>query len=115
MSFSGKNAKDYLKTIDGRVALHKKDKKDKMWSYKIKTGKRTEFAFDPNTTRGVYLRVDREIPALCGVTKIENLKGVSVSTALDRVFTGGLHKARYKATIEDENALSALISHYEAL
>lgn len=113
MAFSGKNATDYLKRIENRVVLHRKDKTDKFWSYKIKNGKNVEFAFDPKTTRGVYVRVDSAIPLISGVTDIESLDGASISTALGRVFTGGIHRAKFKATIENEDALDAMISHYE--
>lgn len=113
MAITAKNAIDYLKRMEHKVELYRKDNTEKMWSYKLKQGSRAEFAFSPNTTRGLYIRADREIPAIAGVRKIESLQGKSVSTALGRVFTGGFHKARYKAEVENEDALGVLIAHFE--
>lgn len=115
MSISGPEAVEILSKIIHRVGLHKKDNTDKFWSYKIKGGKRTEFAFDPRTKNGLYVRVDQEPPVIPGITDIECVLDTDVSTALDRVFSGGFHKARYKATIASETALLAFISHYETL
>jgi hypothetical protein len=115
MSISGPQAVAILAKLSHRIDLHKKDNTDKFWSYKLKTGRRTEFAFDPNTKNGLYVRVDREPPAVPGITDVEQISGKEVSTALERVFSGGLHKANFKATIDSEPALLAFIAHYEAL
>jgi hypothetical protein len=115
MSINGVNAVDYLATLSDRVALHKKDNRDKFWSYKLKSAKKTEFAFDPYTTTGLFLRVDRQPPVIAGLAGIERISGESVSTALERVFSGGLHKANYVTTVESREALDALIEYYESL
>ena len=115
MSISGQEAVEILARLNDRVDLHKKDNTDKFWSYKLRGAKRTEFAFDPKTKNGLYIRVDRQPPPLSGVTDIERVSGKDISTALDRVFSGGLHRANYKATIDSEPALLAFIAHYEAL
>lgn len=115
MAITGRDAVEYLETIEDRVALLKKDNTNKFWSYKIKSGKKTEFAFDPKTKNGLYLRIDLEPPALLGVTDVEKISGKDVSTALDRVFSGGLHKANYVASIADVTALELLIDYYERL
>lgn len=115
MSISGSKAVEILARLSDRVDLHKKDSTDKFWSYKLRGGKRTEFAFDPKTKTGLYIRVDRQPPQLPGVTDVERIAGKDVSTALDRVFSGGLHRASYRATVESEAALLAFIAHYEAI
>ena len=115
MSISGQEAVEILGRLHGRVDLLKKDNTDKFWSYKLCEGKRTEFAFDPKTKKGLFVRVDREPPALSGISEIERISGKDVSTALQRVFSGGIHKASYKATIDSEAALLNLIDHYEKL
>jgi hypothetical protein len=115
MDITGKEAVTFLSTLEDRVALFKKDNTDKFWSYKLKSAKKTEFAFDPNTKKGLYVRIDREPPALPGINNIERISGKDVSTALGRVFSGGLHKANYVATVKDSVTLESLISHYESL
>jgi hypothetical protein len=115
MGFSGKLAVDGLSLMAKRVALLKKDNTDKLWSYRIKNSKKTEFAFDPKTSGRGYFWFDREIPSLAGVTEIQGIAGENMSTALDRVFSGGIHKARFKAKIADVEAFYALVEHYESL
>lgn len=115
MTINGVNAVSYLSELTARVALYKKDNTDKFWSYKLKSAKRTEFAFDPETTTGLFVRVDRMPPDLPGISDIERISGEDVSTALNRVFSGGLHKANYKCTIESEEALDSFLSYYESL
>lgn len=115
MSISGLEAVEVLSRLKHRVDLHKKDNTDKFWSYKLRGAKRTEFAFDPKTKAGLYVRVDRQPPQLPGVTNVERVSGKDVSTALDRVFSGGLHRASYRVTIESEAALLAFIAYYEAM
>lgn len=115
MSINGGDAVIYLATITARVAQFKKDKTDKFWSYKLKSANHTEFAFDPNTTTGLFVRVDRELPALPGISNIEQISGKNVSTALERVFSGGVHKANFLATIENQAALESFILYYEEL
>jgi len=115
MSISGQRAVEVLARLSDRVDLHKKDNTDKFWSYKLRTAKRTEFAFDPRTKNGLYVRVDREPPPLPGISNIERISGKDVSTALGRVFSGGIHQANYVATIASEPALLAFITHYESL
>lgn len=104
-----------LLTLTEHVDIYKKDNTDKFWSYKLKSAKRTEFAFDPKTKEGLYVRVDREPPKLPGISDIERISGKATSTALDRVFSGCIHKATYKVTIETESALRAFIAHYLAI
>lgn len=115
MGISGPEAVEILAKLADRVALHGKDNTDKFWCYKLKSAKHTEFAFDPKTKNGLYVRVDREPPAIPGVTDIEHIAGKDVSTALARVFSGGLHTARFKASIASEVALLGFIAHYEGL
>lgn len=115
MSISGIEAVDYLSGLGDRVALHKKDNTDKFWSYKLKTAKKTEFAFSPKTTTGLFVRVDRQPPELPGITGVERISGAGVSTALDRVFSMGIHKANFVCTIETEEALASFIRYYESL
>ncbi|MBV7556106.1 hypothetical protein KW841_27525 [Pseudomonas sp. PDM28] len=112
MKITGVDAVRVLQTLTDYVDIHKKDNNNKFWSYKLKSAKRTEFAFDPKTKEGLYVRVDREPPSLPGITDIERILGKATSTALDRVFSGGIHKATYKVTIETESALRAFIAHY---
>lgn len=115
MKINGVEAVKYLSTISDRVFLHKKDNTDKFWSYKLKTAKKTEFAFDPKTTDGLNVRVDRHPPEIVGVNNIKKITGQDVSTALGRVFSGGLHKANFVATIETLETLEKFIEHYESL
>ncbi len=115
MKMNGVEAVDYLSRLTNRVTLYKKDNTDKFWSYKLKTAKKTEFAFDPKTTTGLFVRVDRMPPDLPGISNIERITGKNISTALDRVFSGGLHKANYVCTIENEEALESFHSYYESL
>ncbi|TGD70283.1 hypothetical protein E4634_21220 [Mangrovimicrobium sediminis] len=115
MSINGVEAVEFLSSIKDRVSLHKKDNTDKFWSYKIKSAKNTEFAFDPKTTTGLFIRVDRQPPSIPGISNIERISGKDVSTALDRVFSGGLHKANFVLTIENLGAFNDFIAHYESL
>ncbi len=115
MNINGKEAAVFLATIEDKVALHRKDNTDKFWSYKLNSAKRTEFAFNPRTTKGLYVRVDKEPPSIAGINNVERITGKDVSTALDRVFTGGIHKANYVATIESIAAFKAFIEYYESL
>jgi len=105
MKISGKDAVSILAKHGSIVQLHRKDNTNKFWSYKLKSGSNAEFAFDPNTTRHLFIRFDQEPPTVPGVDKIENLTSTSISTALDRVFSGGKHKAKFKALIFDEATL----------
>lgn len=111
----GEDAVKLIESISDRVMLRKKDNTDKFWCYKLTSGRKTEFAFDPRTKTGLFVRVDLEPPNIRGVTGIESITGKDVSTALGRVFSGGLHKARYKAEIEDSDALLGFIEYYESL
>ncbi len=115
MDITGKRAVEVLKTMEHRVALHKKDNTNKFWSYKIKSAKKSEFAFDPNTTTGLFIRFDRMPPEIPGVEQIASISGDDISTALGRVFSGGIHKANYKAVVRTEAALLALVEHMEQL
>jgi hypothetical protein len=110
VKISGKDAVSILSKHKSIVQLHRKDNTDKFWSYKLKSGSNAEFAFDPNTTRDLLIRFDQEPPKVSGVDKIENLTSTSISTALDRVFTGGIHKAKFKALIHDEETLLNVIN-----
>lgn len=109
--FNGKNAVRTLASLSDLVCLHRKDNTDKFWSYKIKGGKHNELAFDPRTKTKVIIRLDCEPPRVPGIESIQNLLDKDVSTALQRVFSGGTHLARYKAQVRDEDALEALIRH----
>ncbi len=115
MAFSGQDAVKVLERLSDRVELYRKDNTNKFWSYKLRSAKRTEFAFDPKTKSVLRLRVDRELPSLPGLEGVEWILDKNISTALDRVFTGGIHRASYKATIQSETTLLALIAHYEML
>lgn len=115
MSITGQEAVEVLERLSDRVAPHIRDNTNKFRSYKLRGAKRTEFAFDSKTKNGLYIRVDREPPPLPGITNIERISGKNVSTAFDRVFSGGIHKANYKATVASETALLALIAHYESV
>jgi len=110
VKISGKDAVSILAKHASIVRLHKKDNTNKFWSYKLKTGTNAEFAFDPNTTRDLIIRFDQEPPKVSGVEKIESLTSKSVSTALDRVFSGGKHIAKFKALIFDEECLLNVIN-----
>jgi hypothetical protein len=115
MSINGKEAVAFLASIESRVAQFRKDNTDKFWSYKLKSAKKTEFAFDPNARTGLFVRVDREPPLVSGISDISRITGKDVSTALGRVFSGGLHKANYVVTLNDQAALESFIRHYESL
>ncbi|MCG7893228.1 MAG: HNH endonuclease [Candidatus Thiodiazotropha taylori] len=114
-TITGLSAAEYLASDEfkNRLKLHIKDNTDKLWSYKIYSGMRSEFAFDPMTKNGLYIWFDCPPPTVTGVVDIKELSRSSYSTALDRVFSGGLHKARYKATIQTKQALSEVISNLE--
>ena len=115
MKINGVKAVDYLSKLSDRVLLFKKDNTDYFWSYKLKSAKKTEFAFDPRTTTGLFVRVDRMPPNLPGIVDIEKISSKGVSTALARVFSGGLHCANFVCTIENEEALESFLSYYESL
>jgi hypothetical protein len=102
-----------LENMKGRVELHKKDNTNKFWCYKVRTGKRLEFAFNPKTSTGLFVRADTLPPAIAGITNVTEISGESTSTSLKRVFSGGNHRANYKANIETEFALRSLVEHYE--
>lgn len=116
MKINGTEAINILNKIEPRVKLYKQDRTDKLRSFKImaKT-KNTVFAFDTKTTTGLFVWINREPPKMPGLTDIEDIKAKSKSTALDRVFEGCPIKARYKLTIENEDAFFDLISYFENL
>jgi len=110
---NGLMARDYLESgffVD-RVKLHEKDNTDKKWSYKIQSGKKSEFAFDPKTKNGLYVWFDCQPPSIEGVEDIEDISNRNHGTSLDRVFSGGLHKPRYKATIKTLEALQGVVRY----
>lgn len=115
MSINGREAVSLLASMEKRVALHRKDNTDKLWSYKLLSRPGTEFAFDPNTTTGLFVWVDRAPIGVPGVQHVERMTGKSSSTALDRVFTGGLHRAVFKAKIDSQEALVAFIECFEGV
>lgn len=110
---NGIEAVEYLAKLTDRVQIFKKDNTDKFWSYKMKLGRRSEFAFDPNTTTKLVLRTDCPVLPMEGLIDVISLKAHSVSTALNRVFSGGAHVARYKVTVESIEALNAILIHLE--
>ncbi|WP_411565342.1 phospholipase D family protein [Pseudomonas orientalis] len=112
---SGKEAVQVLASLSAQVELRARDNKDKFWCYKLKSRIGTEFAFDPNTTGRLYLRLDRQPPNLPGLTHVENISAANKSTSLGRVFSGGIHHAAYKVTVESESTLRDLIDHLMAL
>ncbi|PHX40329.1 hypothetical protein AO263_34725 [Pseudomonas sp. NZIPFR-PS5] len=112
---SGKEAVQVLDSLSAQVELRARDNKDKFWCYKLKSRIGTEFAFDPTTTGGLYVRLDRQPPNLPGLANIENISAANKSTSLGRVFSGGIHNAAYKVTVESESALRDLIEHLMAL
>lgn len=109
MNITGKTAVEFLKSYPDLVSLHKKDNKDKFWSYKVLHGRHSEFAFDPNTKTKLIVRFDQCPPQLPGVGNIIDIRNASVSTSLKRVFSGREHVAKYKATISDEKTLIEVI------
>jgi len=108
---NGEKAVALLSKKTDKVELIARDNSDKFWCYKLKIGTRAEFAFDPNTKTKLVIRFDRAIPELDGVSSTESLKGRSTSTALVRVFSGGKNTAKFKANIETNSALKAVIEH----
>ncbi|WP_318513035.1 hypothetical protein [Photobacterium leiognathi] len=110
MKISGRDAVKILERELSTVELYRKDNTDKFWSYKLVSGSRSEFAFDPKTKTKLVIRFDQTPPSISGITNIENIAGNSVSTALGRVFTGGKHTAKFKALVETEKALILMIS-----
>jgi hypothetical protein len=114
MSISGEVAVELLKRMSSRVDLHEKDNTDKFWSYKLRSGIKSEFAFDPNTKTKLIIRFDRLPPNICGVDNVEDISSKNISTALKRVFSGGVHTAKYKALIRDEETFNNLIKELEA-
>lgn len=113
MSINGREAVSLLASMEQRVALHRQDNTDKLWSYKLRSRPSTEFAFDPNTTTGLFVWVDRAPIGVEGVQDVERMTAKSSSTALERVFTGGLHRAVFKAKIQSPEALVAFIEYFE--
>jgi hypothetical protein len=113
MNFSGEQAVELLAVLKSICTLHKKDGTDKMWSYKMKRGSAREFAFDPKTTTSLTVRIDVEPPVMPGLSNPKNIEYESISTALSRVFSGGVHRALWKVDVEDEYALVRLMEHLE--
>jgi hypothetical protein len=110
MKISGKDAASILAKHSSIVQLHRKDNTNKFWSYKLKSGSNAKFAFNPSSTRDLFIRFDQQPPNVPGVDKIESLNSKSISSALDRVFSGRQHKAKFKALIFDEATLLNAIS-----
>lgn len=111
---TGKSAVKILASLSSRIDIYKKDNTDKFWCYKVKSGKKREFAFDPSTKTTLNIRTEIEPPlTTSGISKVESLKGKNVSTALQRVFSGDMHAANFKSTITSEEGLIALIEHME--
>jgi hypothetical protein len=108
---NGEEAVVLLNAMTDKVELIKRDNSDKFWCYKLKYGSRAEFAFDPNTKTKLIVRFDRAIPEIDGVSSTESLKGKNISTALERVFSGGKNTAKFKSNIETHGALKAVIEH----
>jgi len=115
MSLSGMDAVVFLRALESRCKLYRKDGTDKMWSYKLVGGQRCEFAFDPNTTTKLIVRLDTKPPPVVGLVKAQNIEGASISTALSRVFSGEPHIARWKVQVEDVAALLSLIEYLEKI
>lgn len=113
MNFSGKQAVELLAVLKSLCTLHEMDRTDKMWSYKMKHGSAREFAFDPKTTTRLTVRLDVEPPLMVGLSNPRNIESESISTALNRVFSGGTHRPRWKVDVEDEYALVRLMEHLE--
>jgi len=112
---TGEIAVKFLENRGDIVRLHKKDNTDKLWSYKVLAGRKTEFAFDPNIKTTLNIWMDCESPDLPGISDFEDIRKKTSSTALTRVFSGGaLHTARFKFTVADETALKALIDYFAA-
>lgn len=116
-TITGTTAVDYLAsdTFKDRVTPHKEDNTDKKRSYKLTTAKRSEFAFSPKTTTGLFVWFDCLPPVIEGVKDIQDISKKRIGTDLDRVFSGGAHKAKFKATIQTLDALSAVIDYLESL
>jgi hypothetical protein len=114
-SINGKQAVEILQSMKGRVSLHRRDKTNKLHSYKLNGAKRSEFAFDPKTKNGLYVWVDRMPPAASGLCNVEMISSENCSTALARVFSGGVHTARFKVDIADAAALEAFIAYCEGV
>ena len=112
---SGIEAINVLASMSSQVVLREPDNTNKFWCYKLQTRKGTEFAFDPRTSGGLYVRLDRQPPDLPGLVDAKKIVGTNMSTALDRVFSGGVHKAAYKVTIQSESALRAFVDHLMTL
>lgn len=106
---SGTHAVKILEGMSDLVSLHRKDKTDKFWSYKLRWGSRAELAFDPATTTLLRIRCDRMPPAIDGVSDVKRIAGCNYSTALDRVFSGGEHAPRFQFAVASEAALVRLI------
>ncbi|WP_237045269.1 hypothetical protein [Aquipseudomonas alcaligenes] len=112
---SGAKAIKILERMSDVLTLHRKDKTNKFWSYKLLRGSRVEIAFDPRTTTILRLRCDRLPPAVDGIRDVRKIEGCDVSTALARVFTGGQHVARFEFTVATESALIRLLERLEAV
>jgi hypothetical protein len=107
----GKSAVDYLKSHITDLDAFKKDNTDKLWSYKSKGRGNREFAFDPKTTTKLSVWVDLEAAHLENLSFVEVIQSplTGRSTALDRVFSGGIHTARTKLRINSEEDLGSFI------
>ena len=73
MSINGREAVSLLACMEQRVALHRQDNTDKLWSYKLRSRPSTEFAFDPNTTTVLFVWVDRAPIGVEGVQDVERM------------------------------------------
>lgn len=111
MKLTGIRAVEFLKSMDDLVELHEKDNTDKFWSYKIKAVCGAEFAFDPKTKTGLFIRANMKPPTIAGISNLQDITNANKSTALKRVFSSGI-EAKYKFTVETEDALSKLIEFY---
>lgn len=98
-----------LERMSDLVSIHRKDKADKFWSYKLRRGSRAELAFDPSTTTLLRVRCDRMPPAIDGVGDLKRIAGCNYSTALDRVFSGGMHMPKFQFSVASETGLVRLI------
>ncbi|MBY5944663.1 hypothetical protein [Photobacterium rosenbergii] len=110
MKISGRDAISILANLESIVRLQKKDNTDKFWSYKMLSGSHAKFAFDPKTKTKLVVRFDQNPPRIHGVGKVEDIRGKNMSTALNRVFSGRGHVAKYRAEIESEECLLAVLN-----
>lgn len=113
---NGAIAAELFSKMTDRVRPLEPDNTNKFIGYKLLRGsKKSEIVFDAKTKTGLFVRLDREPPKIAGITNVDKILGKDVSTALERVFSGGIHRAAYKATIESEEALMKLLEHLESL